>query len=156
MLNGCKNSSIQPSSFIKEFIEYYINDSLNSELNSNEHVIKVITKKTQEKFYIDIIGYEINQLTVEDKKNYGFSYLRNFTVIYYGDIIPQFTTILKQKKYNISWKQNKNIEYDPIVFRIALNRSNFAFIRDESYRMNSLVSNEPLYQIVQKHLSHDK
>lgn len=149
--NSCKRATIKPSSFIEGFVTYYINDSLTSNMRPNDYIIKVVTKTTDQKLYIDVIGYEKDQLTRRDNNNYGCSYIKKFKVVYYGDIIPDLTTPIKLEKCFLKSNNDLHIEYDPIVFRIVLNKATLDFIDDESYKMNTLIDNRPLKKIVKKY-----
>lgn len=150
-LLSCKNASIKPSKFIEEFVTYYIDDPVNKNLTHHDYIIKVITKCIEQKYYIDVIGYEKDQLTNRDQNNYGLSYIKKYKVLYYGEFIPELTTFINHETSHIRSTNVRNIEYDPIVFRIVINKITHEFVPNESYKVNSLIDNQPLKKLVEKY-----
>ncbi len=152
LLFSCKQTNVRPSPFIEAVLDYYITDSINTYLNENDYIIKVVTEIYSEKYVIDILGYEKKELSGNDSNFYGISYYKKYKILYYGDHIPQFTNILNKRRKNLILKDESYIEYDPIVFRIVLKRRNLEFINEDSYKINSLMDNHGLQEIVDKYL----
>lgn len=152
MIIGCKNASIKPSIFLEKYIAYYISDSLNSYLNPDDYVIKVVTRDLPLKYIVDVIGFEKKQLIASDTNIIGISYYNKYKIIYYGDLIPYFTVHVKTRLGHIKYFSNENIEYDPIVFRIAIGKSNLDFLPEDSFKMNSMLDKQQLHQIVDQYL----
>lgn len=152
LAGGCNDVYVEPSPFIKGFVNYYIGDTLNKNLEHKNYVIKVITKITKEEYYIDVVGYEKRELSEEDDYSYGFSYIGKFKILYYGDVIPQFTKVTKLKRKSTRYKNKLLNEYDPNVFRIVVKKSNLEFISDKSFKVSTLIDNQPLKQIVNDYL----
>ena len=154
---GCNvtgKKKLEVSSFIRNFILYYLNDSLNSRLSPSSHVIKVVIDKNMKGYGISILGYEKSLLSYLDTSYFGCYDLKGYDIYFYGNEDPKFILGKSKKgckRMRIPKNAGDHIEYDPVIFKISLYR-NYKFDKMHSYKGNIDGNIEDLKKLTDKYL----